>query len=444
MDTRLIKGYKTIILKTVLIIALLFISHNVLAASTSTIDSSESSGALKFTPQVGIPGFMSEYVFEENSAIPIVELMKSLFKYGIQVIGLLAMVVIIIGGFIWATAAGNSNKVGEAKQWIFSGLGGLVLILFSYTLLRTINVKLVNFNVPTIEAITGIKINVHKSNQQQVFEDAGYFDGTCAATFGNPANSQGCCIAYNSRIGADTLNGATLCWQNGKYNDAAAACDKFVRNYTRQNSVARMNSSQRLVNEEPLIAIRNWTLDEFKEIGDYGYFIRDAACWNLGDYIKKATKGLDTPNFCQDKQDGWSCMIKGNNETRSWGYCENKQCRSCLSYGSTCTINSGYACPDSENIGAGSVDVQGYMCGNSGAIGLFQNSNSIGRCYDITGNGANYSNQYYEETGADPAQGSNTGSSMGVCVCRKGKNCRSQCLRDAGTYDRSQEICNYR
>jgi len=430
-----------LVVRVASIVALLLIGHSVLAASVAPSD--ESSGALKFTPQVGLPGFMSEYVFEESSAIPIAELMTSLFKYGIQIIGLLAIVVVMVGGFIWATAGGNSTKVGEAKQWIFSGLAGLMLILFSYILLRTINVKLVNFNIPTIEKITGIKINVHKSNQQQVFEDVGYFDGVCAATFGNPASNQGCCLAYNHRVGADTLNGATLCWQGDKYNDAAAACNKFVRNYTGQNGVARMNNNQLLADVSP-VTIKHWTLNEFKEKGDYGYFVRDTACWNLGDYIKGATKGLDDPNLCQEKQDGWSCIIKSSNGTRSWGYCENKQCRQCLSYGSTCTINSGYACPDSENIGAGSVDVQGYMCGDSGAIGLFKNSNSVGRCYDITGNGANYSNQYYEETGADPAQGSNTGSSMGVCVCRRGKNCRSQCLRDTASYDSSQEICNYR
>ena len=204
-----------------------------------------------------------------------------------------------------------------------------------------------------------------------------------------------------------------------------------------------MNSNQLLASTSST-TIRYWTLNEFKKKGDFGYFIRDTACWNLGDYIKNATKGLDDPTFCQNKQDGWSCMIKENNETRSWGYCENKQCHSCLRYGSDCFINSGYACPDSENAGAESVDVQGYMCGNKGAIDLFQNSNSIGRCYDITGRGGYSSNEYYEQTGAAPPPGLNTDSSMGVCVCRQGKNCRSQCLRDTGALSISQEICNYR
>ena len=441
MGNCLARKYKTLITGSIiLIVALLLIGHSVLAASVTT-SSNESSGALKFTPQVGLPGFMSEYVFTENSTMPIAKLMGSLFKYGIQIIGLIAIVVIMAGGFIWVTAGGSSAKVGEAKQWIFSGLSGLILILSSYLLLRTINVKLVNFNISTIKKITGIKINVHKSNQQQVFEDVGYFDGVCAAKFGDPANNQGCCLAYNKKIGADNFKGATLCWQNNKYQEAAAACDKFAIQYSGQNKyVYRINSSDTLT-MNPNTAIKDWSINEFKKAGDCGYFIRDSACWNLGTYIKNNVKGLDDPNLCQDKQDGWSCIIKKGDGTRAWGYCENKQCRHCLKYGSTCTINSGYACPDSENAGAESVDIEGYMCGNSGVISSFKNSNSIGRCYDVTGNGANYSNQYYEETGADPALGSNTGTSMGVCTCRKGKNI-NQILRAAGSYSKSHTICN--
>ncbi|HPL22584.1 MAG TPA: hypothetical protein PKV49_02865, partial [bacterium] len=87
MGNCLARKYKTLITGSIiLIVALLLIGHSVLAASVTT-SSNESSGALKFTPQVGLPGFMSEYVFTENSTMPIAKLMGSLFKYGIQIIG---------------------------------------------------------------------------------------------------------------------------------------------------------------------------------------------------------------------------------------------------------------------------------------------------------------------------------------------------------------------
>ncbi len=119
--------------------------------------------SLKFTAQVGLPHFPKSYIFSSNSTIPIAQLVQGLFTYGVQIITVLSLLVVIIGGFLWSIAGGNGQKVGEAKQWIFSGLGGLALTLFSYLILRTINVKLVNFNVASIEAISGIKINIHKS-----------------------------------------------------------------------------------------------------------------------------------------------------------------------------------------------------------------------------------------------------------------------------------------
>ncbi len=49
-------------------------------------------------------------------------------------LGIVAVVIILIGGFTWMTAGGNDEKVGEAKKWIFSGIIGLAIILSAYAL----------------------------------------------------------------------------------------------------------------------------------------------------------------------------------------------------------------------------------------------------------------------------------------------------------------------
>ena len=58
----------------------------------------------------------------------------------IQVIlGFLAIIVVIIillGGFKWMTAAGNEDKVAEAKKLISAGVVGLVIILASWGIAR--------------------------------------------------------------------------------------------------------------------------------------------------------------------------------------------------------------------------------------------------------------------------------------------------------------------
>lgn len=47
-------------------------------------------------------------------------------------LGIIAVVIILMGGFKWMTAGGNEDKVGEAKKLITAGIIGLVIILASF------------------------------------------------------------------------------------------------------------------------------------------------------------------------------------------------------------------------------------------------------------------------------------------------------------------------
>jgi len=49
-------------------------------------------------------------------------------------LGIIAVVIILIGGFKWMTAGGNEDKVGEAKKLLVAGLIGLVIILMAYAI----------------------------------------------------------------------------------------------------------------------------------------------------------------------------------------------------------------------------------------------------------------------------------------------------------------------
>lgn len=58
----------------------------------------------------------------------------SVIRVLMGLLGIVAVVIILIGGFTWMTAGGNEEKVGEAKKWIFSGVIGLAIILSAYAL----------------------------------------------------------------------------------------------------------------------------------------------------------------------------------------------------------------------------------------------------------------------------------------------------------------------
>jgi len=49
-------------------------------------------------------------------------------------LGILAIIIILWGGFRWMTSAGNEEKVGEAKKIITAGIIGLVIIFTAYAI----------------------------------------------------------------------------------------------------------------------------------------------------------------------------------------------------------------------------------------------------------------------------------------------------------------------
>ena len=66
-----------------------------------------------------------------------------IIRVAMGLLGIVAVVIILIGGFKWMTAGGNEDQVGEAKKWIFSGVIGLVIILSAYALASFIITQLV-------------------------------------------------------------------------------------------------------------------------------------------------------------------------------------------------------------------------------------------------------------------------------------------------------------
>ena len=57
-----------------------------------------------------------------------------LIKVALGFLGIVAIIIVLIGGFKYMTAGGSDEKVGDAKKWIISGIIGLAIILSAYTL----------------------------------------------------------------------------------------------------------------------------------------------------------------------------------------------------------------------------------------------------------------------------------------------------------------------
>ncbi len=97
--------------------------------------------AVDFTPQVEVPGGPEGTITGSSTG----EYVRAIYKYAIGIVGILATVVLMFGGILWIVAGGNAERVGNAKSWIGASLTGLILVLCSYMILKTVNPALVEF-----------------------------------------------------------------------------------------------------------------------------------------------------------------------------------------------------------------------------------------------------------------------------------------------------------
>lgn len=96
--------------------------------------------AYNYEPMERIPGF-------ESGGSDFPSFIQNLYKFGIWIVGICALLMVTVGGFMYLISAGNTAKMDTAKKIIFDSLLGLIIALGAYFLLFIINPDLVNVNI---------------------------------------------------------------------------------------------------------------------------------------------------------------------------------------------------------------------------------------------------------------------------------------------------------
>jgi hypothetical protein len=76
--------------------------------------------------------------------VPVVQTVANIINILLGFLGVIAVVLILIGGFKWMTSQGNEEKIGEAKKLLGAGVVGLVIIFVAYALAYFIVTQLAN------------------------------------------------------------------------------------------------------------------------------------------------------------------------------------------------------------------------------------------------------------------------------------------------------------
>lgn len=66
------------------------------------------------------------------------QLALTIVNFFLTFLGLIAVVMIIYGGFLYVTAAGNQEKIESAKKIIMYAVIGIVVILLSFAIVNTV------------------------------------------------------------------------------------------------------------------------------------------------------------------------------------------------------------------------------------------------------------------------------------------------------------------
>ena len=84
-------------------------------------------------------GFNNEGLSDTDPRI----IVARIINVALLFLGIIAVVIILIAGFKWMTAAGNEDKVGEAKKLMGAGVIGLVIVLSAWGIASFLLTKLI-------------------------------------------------------------------------------------------------------------------------------------------------------------------------------------------------------------------------------------------------------------------------------------------------------------
>ena len=88
------------------------------------------------------------------------DIIQAYYGFAVGAVGIIAAVGMMIGGLLWLTAGGAQQQVGKAKEWIKGSLIGLLLVMFTYTLLYTINPELINLRAVMVTVVDPKKLEL--------------------------------------------------------------------------------------------------------------------------------------------------------------------------------------------------------------------------------------------------------------------------------------------
>ncbi|MBH41189.1 MAG: hypothetical protein CL685_00565 [Candidatus Magasanikbacteria bacterium] len=99
-------------------------------------------GICKVAAQVDVFGMDSIHGTTALGKADLQTTIARIINVALSLLGIVAVVIILLGGFKWMTAAGNDDKVEEAKKLILAGIIGLAIVMSAWAIARFVLIQL--------------------------------------------------------------------------------------------------------------------------------------------------------------------------------------------------------------------------------------------------------------------------------------------------------------
>jgi hypothetical protein len=88
-----------------------------------------------------------------GAATTLPKCVNQIYIWSLGLAVLLAMLMIVVGGYYLMTSGGNAEQATKGKEYITSALVGVVILFCAYLLLNEINPDLVNFDLSSLDKL---------------------------------------------------------------------------------------------------------------------------------------------------------------------------------------------------------------------------------------------------------------------------------------------------
>ncbi len=172
----------------------------------TTQNQSQQSKTTEFIPQVTIPGT----IFTKGKSIVVDgdtfgQYLADFYRFFTGLIAVMAVVMIMWGGFKRIAAAGSAESIKNANATIVGAIVGLIIALMSYSLLRLINPALVNFKSLKLETVTREDVIIAKTGSDS----------------GEAANDQNTCANEDNLVAIETSRFGSVYASDPRLNEEA-------------------------------------------------------------------------------------------------------------------------------------------------------------------------------------------------------------------------------